>query len=250
MTSNLIAQEPQADQAMQYDFLKNYQKAMELYQRQLDELPFNYEEQDVQTQFGSTHIISAGDVNKPPLLLLHGVNASAPTILDAFAHLTNSFQVFAVDIIGQPNKSAFSRPSKKDGSYGIWVHEVIEKLGLRNITLVGVSFGGFIALKAAAYSDRNIKYVYAIDSGGLANGNMFKMLFKAFIPMKKYKKTGDEKYLDLFLSSAVDNPKENIRQTTALIVRHYNMDLTPIPIIKGKELSKNKNPHYYHSLQK
>lgn len=82
-----------------------------LYQDKLDSLSTNYCGIDIETYFGTTHIIQCGDESLPPILLIHGSNACAPIALEAYPNLEESFCVYAVDVLAQPNKSSERRLS-------------------------------------------------------------------------------------------------------------------------------------------
>ena len=120
---------------------------LNLYNQKLKDLNINYQYQDVETTFGKTNLIITGDVSKPPVLIVHGSNGCAPIALETYSGLESHFQVFAVDVLAQPNKSAETRLSMKNDDYGKWLHEVIDVLELKNVTLAGFSFGGLVILK-------------------------------------------------------------------------------------------------------
>ena len=96
----------------------------------LDELSIEYRFEKVETAFGETNIVVTGNPENPPLVLVHGSNGCAPIALDIYPNLTKKYQVFAVDVIAQPNLSSETRPSMKDASYGKWMNEVFCLLNL------------------------------------------------------------------------------------------------------------------------
>jgi len=66
--------------------------------------PVPYEELDIRTRFGSTHVVAAGPKNASPVVLLHGYMATSvmwsPNVVD----FARSYRVYAVDIMGQPGQ--------------------------------------------------------------------------------------------------------------------------------------------------
>ena len=143
-----------------YTSEKGKKEILGLYNQKLEELNINYKYQLIDTSFGVTNLIITGNASKPPIILVHGSNGCAPIALETYKGLENDFQIFAIDVLAQPNKSADTRLSMKNDDYGKWMHEVIDALKLKNVTLAGFSFGGLIILKTLEYSEKNIKEVF------------------------------------------------------------------------------------------
>lgn len=128
------------------------EKILTLYSQKLKDLNITYSERLVDTKFGVTNVIITGEAKNPPLVLIHGTGGSAPQILDSFPNLTSKYCVYAVDVLAQPNKSVENRLDMNSLDYSKWLIEIIIKLRLKNVTLVGFSFGGFISLKALEFN--------------------------------------------------------------------------------------------------
>jgi pimeloyl-ACP methyl ester carboxylesterase len=103
-----------------------------------------------------------------PLLLIHGFGASTYTWRHIAPELAETHRVIAVDLkgFGQSDKPFDSRYSVFDQAE--LLAELIEAKDLRNLTLVGHSFGGGIALMLALQSDERlngrIKKLVLLDS--------------------------------------------------------------------------------------
>lgn len=205
---------------------------LNLYNQKLAGLNINYQYQDVETSFGTTNVIIVGDASKPPILIVHGSNGCAPIALETYSGLEAHFQVFAVDVVAQPNKSAETRLSMKNDDYGKWLHEVIDHLKLKNVTLAGFSFGGLVILKALEFKDANIKEVFLTAPAYLVNGNPLKALFKVFIPMKRYIKTKKVTYVERFLNELFTEKDAFAIDFLSKVFLHFKMDFSPVPIIK------------------
>lgn len=213
-----------------------------LYDQKLSELNIDFRYETVDTSFGKTNIIVTGSDKNPPLIIVHGANGCAPISLETYPNLSAKFQVFAIDVIAQPNKSAETRPSMKDLSYGKWMTEIIDALGLTQVTLVGFSFGGLIILKTLLYNENAIKEVYLAAPAYIVNGNPLKALFKVFIPMKRYIKTQKTKFLETFLNELFSDRDEFALQFLSKVFVHFNMDFSPVPIIRAKEAKSIQTP--------
>ncbi|MEH6618195.1 alpha/beta hydrolase [Maribacter arcticus] len=205
---------------------------LNLYNQKLEGLNINYQYQDVETSFGKTNVIIVGDASKPPILIVHGSNGCAPIALETYSGLEVHFQVFAVDVLAQPNKSAETRLSMKNDDYGKWLHEVIDNLKLKEVTLAGFSFGGLVILKALEFKDANIKEVFLTAPAYLVDGNPLKALFKVFIPIKRYIKTKKVTYVERFLNELFTEKDAFAIEFLSKVFLHFKIDFSPVPNIK------------------
>ncbi len=103
-----------------------------------------------------------------PVLLIHGFGESAYTWRHVVPHLARRYRVIAIDLKGFGDS-----PKPRDGAYHIYenaraVLKFITDHDLRNITLVGHSLGGGVALVAALYletqSPNRLSRLILIDS--------------------------------------------------------------------------------------
>src|SRR5215208_8377380 len=67
--------------------------------------PTSYEELEVSTCLGVTHILASGPVDAKPIILLHGQDSTATSWIHNIRELARNFRVFAVDTIGDMGKS-------------------------------------------------------------------------------------------------------------------------------------------------
>ena len=215
---------------------------LSLYDEKLKELNIEFLYKNIDTTYGKTNIIISGKPSNPPILLVHGSNGCAPIALETYPTLYKKFQVFAIDVLAQPNKSAETRLSMKDNSYGLWIHELINQLQLKNVTMAGFSFGGLIILKTLIQNENNIKEVFLSAPAFIVNGNPLIALFKVFIPMKLYMKTQNNKYLEKFLKTLFTEKDEFALAYLSKVFLYFKMDFTPVPIIKKKEAALIKTP--------
>ncbi|PWI29552.1 alpha/beta hydrolase [Flavobacteriaceae bacterium LYZ1037] len=215
---------------------------LNLYNQKLKDLNINYQNHEIETAFGKTNVIVTGDATKPPILVVHGSNGCAPIALETYSGLESHFQVFAVDVLAQPNKSAETRLSMKNEDYGKWLHEVIDILELKNVTLAGFSFGGLVILKALEFKDANINEVFLTAPAYIVNGNPLQALFKVFIPMKRFMKSKKTKYVERFLKEVFTEKDDFALQFLSTVFLHFKMDFTPVPLINRREANAIKTP--------
>jgi pimeloyl-ACP methyl ester carboxylesterase len=93
----------------------------------------------------------------PPLLLIHGFGTSTYTWRHLAPELAKTHRVIAVDLkgFGQSDKPMDARYSVVDQAE--LLAQLIEDRNLRNLTLVGHSFGGGVALLLALQADERMK---------------------------------------------------------------------------------------------
>ena len=225
-----------------YNTKKSKEEILNLYDQKLNSLQINYQYLTISTSFGNTNIINCGEETNPPIILLHGSNASAPLALETYYELIPHFKIYAIDILAQPNKSDETRLSMKDDSYGKWIHEIINYLKIENVTLAGFSFGGLVILKTLEVDENKINKVYLSAPAYIVNGNPLKALFKIFIPMKKFIKSKNTKYLEKFLKEIFSEKDPFALEFMYKVLPNFNMDFTPVPTISKQRANSIKTP--------
>jgi pimeloyl-ACP methyl ester carboxylesterase len=127
---------------------------------------FSFEQLYIDTAYGKTFILSAGNKENPPVVLLHGSCSNSAFWFSELMALAAHFCVYAVDIIGEAGNSAEHRPDLTSDAYAVWLREVMDQLGLQKTILIGNSLGGWLALKlTAAFPERVAKLILIASSG-------------------------------------------------------------------------------------
>ncbi|WP_431134694.1 alpha/beta fold hydrolase [Psychroserpens mesophilus] len=221
---------------------KGKSKLLNLYNQKLNELSKDYSETLLGTKFGKTNVICVGDTSLPPLLLIHGTGGCAPQILESFPNLSSVYCVYAVDVLAQPNKSAENRLDMKSLEYGKWLIEIIIKLRLKEVSLVGFSFGGLISLKALEFNETPIKQVFLIAPVYIVNGNPILNVWKMFIPLKKFIKTNNQAYIKKVMNVLFSEYDDFALTFMSATFQYCNMDFSPLPVISKNSAKQIKTP--------
>jgi len=153
------------------------------YDRWLALIDFEAESVYVETSVGETHLLVAGPVDGPPLMIVHGISGNAMQMAGMLAGLTRSHRCFFVDVPGEPNRSAETYMDRDDTSFAEWMVEVLDGLGLDRVGMMGASFGAFIILKTASYAPDRISRALLLTPGGLVGssfGNRMKLTFYGY----------------------------------------------------------------------
>ena len=139
------------------------------YQRFVDGLAEPVEFVRVDTRAGSTNVLLTGPVDAPPLLCFHGVMGSAPSALSLIERLVPSFRVVFPDTVGQPGRSAETSLPLRGDAYAHWAVDVLDGLHLDRVRCLGVSMGGYIALKLAQTAPERLAALSLWVPGGLVS---------------------------------------------------------------------------------
>jgi pimeloyl-ACP methyl ester carboxylesterase len=124
-------------------------RVLEAYDAAMKIWPIPYEEVDIPTSYGSTHVIVSGPADAPPLILFHCAlmtSAIWSPIIDA---LSRNHRTYAVDVIGDVGKTIPSNPPKTERELANWVVEIYQKFEIQCASVLGWSFGGFVAANFA-----------------------------------------------------------------------------------------------------
>jgi pimeloyl-ACP methyl ester carboxylesterase len=220
-------------------------KIMALYDAKLKacKLP-EYEEKYVDTPFGRTHVVVAGKVGLPPVVLLHGINAGAPLALEAMRSLVDKYRIYAVDTIGQATKSDENRPSVKDNSYGMWLAAVLDGLKLEGVAVIGVSYGAFLLQRLIAHAPGRVSKAIFVVPSGLVNGNGWAGMTRLMWPMMRFFMTKKDKHLVAFMDAfyiTKDAHSIAFQRETLLGVK---MDYRRPPVLREEEVARFGSPVY------
>jgi pimeloyl-ACP methyl ester carboxylesterase len=122
---------------------------------------------DVPTRFGMTHVVVSGPSDAAPLVLLHGYMATLTMWSPNVADFAESHRVYAIDVMGQPGKSVPTEPIRNARDYVAWLTETLDALHLDRVSLVGQSYGGWVALTFAVAAQARVSKLALLSPGGL-----------------------------------------------------------------------------------
>ncbi len=152
-----------------------------IYDAALHQWPVPYDEFYIPTRFGDTHIIASGSKDAPPLVLLQPTGAGAIIWYRNMEPLSRRYRTYAIDTIGEVNKSILTRPIKSHHDFVDWIIDLFQGLQIENTNIVGNSFGGFLTLNTALYLPERVKKVVLI-SPAATFVQMWPSFWHLFIP--------------------------------------------------------------------
>ncbi len=138
------------------------ERLMEIYDERMTNWPVPFEELDVETSYGTVHVIASGPEDGEPVLLLHASELSATSWgpnIEAFT----GYRAYAIDHIGEVNKSRLADvnvfPKARAQIAGLYA-EIADRLGVDRSIVVGASNGGFVSMSyAIQYPERVSKLI-------------------------------------------------------------------------------------------
>lgn len=136
------------------------------YDEAMDLLPKPAAVMDVDTEFGTVRAYAfthEANKQKEPFLLLPGRSSSTPMWEPNLPGLMRDKPVYALDLLGEPGMSQQTRPITDSKDQAQWLHEVIGRLGLAKVHLVGVSIGGWTAMNLLRFYPARVASVSLLD---------------------------------------------------------------------------------------
>jgi pimeloyl-ACP methyl ester carboxylesterase len=129
--------------------------------------PPESETMTVETASGQTFVRACGRSTDPPLVLLPGARAGSLMWTPHVATLAAHYRTYALDIIGDVGLSVNRRETMKIQDLVDWLDEVLTVLAPeRSVSLMGMSFGGWIAGEYALRHPGRLRSVVLLAPGG------------------------------------------------------------------------------------
>ncbi len=195
-----------------------------IYDEALARLGDDIETRRISTSLGGTHVILAGPEEAPPLVVLQGGNFLNPLCLSWFMPLAGSFRLYAPDIVGQPGRSAQTRPKAGGDGHARWLVDVLDGLGLGRVPFVGISYGAGLVLRLAGFLPDRISGAVLVSPAGIAAGPVWPMVRDVALPMLMYRASpSPERLLRAARPILTDLEELYVRQLGA-VYRHVRLD--------------------------
>ena len=218
-------------------YLKSYNETLKLWQT-----PF--EEVDVLTSYGTAHVIVSGPKNGQPLVLFHGTDASSTMWYPNIQEFSKNYRVYAIDFPLEAGKSIANCPKFNNKESAKFYTQVFEHFKMKNINLLGISRGGWMATYLAIQPEIEINKLVLLSPaqtfGGIKN-------FGKVLSGLNLKAFPTQKSLDKFFNAFSYKPTEvdsTFKQQLYLAYKLGNSKprmLAMIPFSK-KELQSLKIP--------
>ena len=208
------------------------------YDTLLAKWPVPFEQHIVSTQFGDTLVLQCGEKDQAAVIMLHGSSSNSAMWASSVKELSKTHCIYCIDIPGEPGKSVEKQYPLTDNSYINWLDEVIRRLGLETVSLVGISLGGWMSAAYAIRNPQKVNKLILLSPSGIGEQKASFML-KA-IPLMLLGEKGREKIaFSLYGEQAVSI--ETIKYTT-FIATHFKPRTGKIPVFSDEQLQRLTMP--------
>ena len=148
------------------------------YDRGLAAWPTPPAERDVATRFGATHVVSSGAGSGTPIVLLHGMAVSSASWFASISAFAADRRVFAIDTISDAGRSVQTARVRDGADMAAWLDDVLGALDLERVHVVGLSYGGWLALNQGIRSPARLASITAVDPAGAIGGAQGRFLLE------------------------------------------------------------------------
>ena len=144
------------------------EKFMAAYERVFELWPQPREEFDLEMATATTRVHAyRPHPGRDAVVLLTGAGGNAAAWFPHVAALAEDGPVYGIDMPGDPNPSVPRALMTPPASCAAWLDELLGKLSDRPAHLVGVSYGGWVAMNQAIRAPRRVASITLLDPAGL-----------------------------------------------------------------------------------
>jgi pimeloyl-ACP methyl ester carboxylesterase len=192
----------------------------------------------IPTHLGDTFILTCGDETAPPLVLLHGSSSNLAIWIGDVVEYSQNYHVIAIDIPGEPGRSMAVRPKLDSSAYAEWMNEVFAFLNIHSAVLLGISLGGWLALKFATAYPEKVSALVLICPSGIARQRISFLLKAIFFSF--FGPWG----VDRLIHIVYGNQKmlDEVLDYSRLIAAEFSPRIEIIPLYTDEELKKLTMP--------
>lgn len=213
-------------------------QVLSYYETLLEQWHQPFRQINLETKFGATFIIESGKKESPVIFFLHGSGSNSAMWLADAMILSETYHVFAIDIIGECGKSSENRPEFKNGNYSNWISEIIEKLASNRISIIACSLGGWIALDFSINHPERIEKLVLMATAGITQVKLktiFWIIITSMMGTWGFNKLNRMVYGNL----TIDN---KALEFASLVKENYKPRTDVLPVFTNESLQQIKAP--------
>jgi pimeloyl-ACP methyl ester carboxylesterase len=220
------------------------------YENDMKQWPVPYKQKFLTSVFGKTYCIQCGDESKPPLVMLHGIGVNSSSFSCNIKALSKDYCVYLLDFPAGSGRSIPSSLLLKKRQVADWLNDCIAQLEKRKVTVLGTSFGSWIAAEYALTQPNQLKDLILTSPPPLAGKAKLKFstLLKMIVLGINKKRTNIEKLYQLLsapnckvdneivtaMFNGLNHTKSFKESGHAIKKKHANIIDVPIHFILGK----------------
>lgn len=143
---------------------------MGIYDQKVANWPENTEDIFIESMYGTVHVLTCGNPDNPPLVMIHAASMGAHSWAENLDPLIDHYRIYSVDNIGEGNKSDLKDALVYPGNQQEIADHfalIMDSLGVIRSPLFGASNGGFIAMCYAYYYPERVESLALFGPMGL-----------------------------------------------------------------------------------
>lgn len=105
--------------------------------------------------------------NLPVVVAIHGIRGAGPLFLKNLLALESQCRIIIVDNFEELSLNYSNALNGENFEHGQWVFEILARLDVKDVTLMGISVGAISVLNTLSYDARKIKAAILYSPGGL-----------------------------------------------------------------------------------
>jgi pimeloyl-ACP methyl ester carboxylesterase len=224
-----------------FNSFQGKEKILSYYGSLINQQTIAYNEKYIDTNFGETFILTAGNENNPPVFLFHGSCSNSSMWFGDVPRLAKNYYVIAVDILGEAGRSEEKRLDLTTSEYADWIMCLMESLNIEKAVFIGNSYGGWLSLKFAVTYPDKVSLLILIAASGIVPASL-SFVAKTIIYTLQGKK-GVEKMNQMIFGE--DKVPDEINKVTSMILENFNPMTGKLPVFSDEELSKLTMPVFF-----
>ncbi|OCA81252.1 alpha/beta fold hydrolase [Pseudobacillus wudalianchiensis] len=225
----------------EHPHIKDY--ILQQYEDYVDLFPSGVERDYVQTRFGRTHVLKLGKKDGKPLFIFHGANCLNPMTLSWFEGLFPEYKIYAPDTVGHPGFSSERRIDPEDNSFALWTLDLLHHYGLDTCAFAGVSYGGGILLRLAAFYPEKINCAILVVPAGIIPFSKWWTMKKMLLPFTLYQLNDSTKQVEAVADAMSAGKMKAIdRDIIATIFQHVTLEHDLPKLTEKQELHHYRAP--------
>jgi len=211
---------------------------MALYDSMLTRWSIPYVPLNVPTRHGRTSVIASGAESAPPLVLLHGAGTNSTMWAGDVADYCRRYRVLAVDLLGEPGKSAPNRPSWDGPAYAEWLEDLFNALQIEAASIIGLSQGAWTALRFAVSKPERVKALVVLSPGGVVPDKL-SFVVRA-LPLLFLGRWGIGRINRMVLGG--QSVPADVEEAMTVLMTHFKPRVGALPIFSDRELRQLSMP--------
>ncbi len=150
------------DQQQRSEFLAAYDRVM------ADRWPVPWQSKQIETRFGTTHVIESGPADGKPIVLLHGGGTCSAMWFSIVGYLAEAgYRTIAFDRVGDVGRSTIKELPDDAQKLADWLLDCLDATGLDSPPMIGLSYGAFLNINFARYYPDRIDSIVMLTPGGV-----------------------------------------------------------------------------------